>query len=341
MSLFKDPPQRIVENGEVAIGIFKEPVPEINAMDYLLLDEMDRVVSGIQKRFRLHSFNYFGVVNDLLIIGLAVYDLGYLGGYFLYVYFRESDRLVELAVKNPFAAGVRFSKRTDTGEISFRSGKTEVVIEQLIPDGIRRVKVSSRKVKLNFVMEDDYKKFSPLSICTRNSYSGWTYTQKKAGAPVREGSLEYEGKRYDLTGARSIFDWTSGFLRRDTYWLWAAGVGRAGEKEFGFNFSNGVNETVFTENVFWIDGKMHLVNYLQIDYDRKDPSKEWKVFSHDGKIDLTFKPAGSRSEKLNLRLIKSNFTQFFGSFSGVITLDDGSSLKVSASGFTEKHFAKW
>ncbi len=155
-----------------------------------------------------------------------------------------------------------------------------------------------------------------------------------------EGNLELEGEKYDLTGFRVIFDWTAGFLRRDTYWLWAAGTGKAGNHSLGFNFSNGVNETVFTENALWIDGNLVIVNNLEILYDRLNPENEWLIRSYDGKVDLVFRPEGSRSERLNLKLIKSNFTQFFGTFTGRVRVDD-SIVEVEATGFTEKHFARW
>jgi hypothetical protein len=84
--MFRDPPEKLVNSGEVEYGLFARPVPVINADDYIYLDEMDRKIGGLKKKLLVHSFNYFGVVSERFIIGLAVFDLKCLGGFFLYVF---------------------------------------------------------------------------------------------------------------------------------------------------------------------------------------------------------------------------------------------------------------
>ncbi len=339
--MFLEPPGKIVSNGEVQYGLFRKPVPLINAEDFILLDEMDREVKGLKKKYRVHSFNYFGIINDEVIIGLAVYDFKYLGGFFLYVFDCKDNRLLEFEGKSPLSKNVRFSNRTDAGTIAFDGGKKRIEILQEIERKRRSVKAALPSLNLEFVMEDDYERFAPLALCTRNSYSGWTYTQKKAGAPISKGVIEYGNKRIFLKGAKAVFDWTSGYLRKDTYWLWAAGVGKAGEHEFAFNFSNGVNETSWTENVIWLDGKLVKLEGVIFDFDRFHPQREWKISTPQASLKLDFHSKGMRRERLNLRFIKSNFVQFFGEFEGMWIDSSGNSLPVSAIGFTERHFARW
>ncbi len=339
--MFRDPPERLVENGEVRFGLFKSPVKEINASDYILLDEMDREVRGVRKRLRIHFFNYFGVIHPDLTIGIAIYDLAYLGGYFLYIYDHNSGELLERGSKSPFSRGVDFPHRTGSEVISFYSGKEKILFKQMGNESRRIVEVSIPDIALHFTMNDDEKLLPSLSLCTRNSYSGWTYTQKKAGAEVIEGEVDYRDMKIDLGGAKVIFDWTGGFLRRDTYWLWAAGVGEAGGQEFGFNFSNGVNETSWTENAIWLDGKLIKIEGVEFEFNRFNPDCKWRIRGSKGEFELEFRSSGARREKLDLKFIKSNFVQFFGEFEGYVETPDGRRVDVKARGFTEKHFARW
>ena len=341
MTVFIDPPEKIVDDkGDVIFGLFNRPVTLINGKDYVYFDEMDREVRGRKKLRKIHKFNFFGIISEQRIIGLAVVDLSYLGNAFIYLYDRKNKKIYEHNYKSPFSKGVTFTDYTGKGKISYINGKTKFIVNQQIEKNIREVAVNLQGLKLEFTMEDNYQKFQPLSICARNSYSGWTYTQKKVGSEITEGRLEFNGETYDLKGAKTVFDWTNGYLRRDTYWLWAAATGTIGDDKLGFNFSNGVNETSFTENGIWVNGKLIPVNGINIIYNRFNPNTRWKVFTQDKKVDLTFTPQGARRERINAMIIKSNFYQFFGEYEGTIEID-GKKSDVKATGFAEKHYAKW
>ena len=336
-----DPPKKLVdEKGDVILGLFNKPVEFINGKEFVYFDESDKKVTGRKKLRKIHKFNFYGIINETWIIGFAVVDLNYLGNAFLYLYNRKDKKIYEYNYKSPFSKAISFSDYTGKGDISYINGRIRFVIKQDIVNKRRLVDISIPGLKLNFEMEDDYDKYQPLSISARNSYSGWTYTQKKVGSPVKEGILQFKNQSYDLKGSKLVFDWTNGYLRRDTYWLWAAATGHIGDMELGFNFSNGVNETSFTENGIWVDGKMVPVNGINIIYNRFNPNDKWKVFTNDGKVNLIFTPEGARHERINALVIKSNFYQFFGHYEGTIEYD-GKKLEVSAVGFSEKHYAKW
>ena len=77
-------------------------------------------------------------------------------------------------------------------------------------------------------------------------------------------------------------------------------------------------------------------------FNRDDIDRPWTITSQDGRINLTFTPINQRSEKLNLWVLKSNFRQFIGHFSGSIQDNDGSIHQLeNVLGLTEDHFARW
>ena len=56
---------------------------------------------------------------------------------------------------------------------------------------------------------------------------------------------------------------------------------------------------------------------------------------------MQFTPEGARSERINLGLLASDFTQPFGAFRGVWRDDDGSEHTLTGIGVVERHRALW
>ena len=132
-------------------------------------------------------------------------------------------------------------------------------------------------------------------------------------------------------------------MRRETFWNWGCLAGRLTDGRIvGLNVSCGVNETSFTENCFWIDGRLHKVDAVVFDYDRTDLSRPWRLDSYDGRVRLQFTPEGRHAERINVWLVASNFNQLFGRFDGEFTTAGGERLPIHGMlGYVESHYAKW
>ncbi len=212
-----------------------------------------------------------------------------------------------------------------------------------------KIRIKNKTVRvigknINICIDYNTKGSEPLRICTKAGYSGWTYTQKTAPVEV-SGFVQSEESRIDLTSPsyQAIIDWTTGYMRRNTFWSWASAAATLSNgKSFGLNLSCGVNETGFTENAFWIDGKMVKVDTVSFVYNIDKPDEKWKIFSNDKKIDLTFYPENSRNEDTNMFFVASKFTQFVGIFEGSVKNDNGEEFKIERCyGWAEDHYAKW
>ena len=178
-------------------------------------------------------------------------------------------------------------------------------------------------------------------LCTPTAYSGWTYTQKHNALAV-QGEMSVKGQPQDLTNAVAGYDFSAGYMRRETSWRWASINHYSEDKRIGLNFAAGVNETGHCENVIWIDGERHLMPPVQFEFSRLHQEASWRITSQDKRIDLIFKPKNQRSEKKNFWFLKSNFRQFVGYFSGYLI--DGNGIKhelEEVMGLTEDHYAKW
>ncbi|MFO8212182.1 DUF2804 domain-containing protein, partial [Pseudomonas aeruginosa] len=164
---------------------------------------------------------------------------------------------------------------------------------------------------------------------TPAAVNGWVYARKVAGVRC-EGQVRSALGDFDLRAidAFAHHDWSAGYMRRETFWNWACLSGEAQGRRVGLNLSCGVNETSFTENCFWLDGKLCKVDSVRFEFDRDRELGPWHIRSFDGQVDLTFEARGLHRERLNLGLLASNFKQIFGRFRGELRPHGRASLVI-------------
>jgi hypothetical protein len=333
----------INKDGQPSFGVFPGSIGEINHMDYDLRNAMDRRLSKLAKRFKYNQFQFIGLTSPELIVGIAIVDLKFASNCFVYAFRPETEQFEEFSFIQPFALGTQMSPKPNDGSCSFSKGANKVVISATNTPRLRSVKVElASGFKVDAII-DESGSYDPLAVCARAGYTGWVFTQK-ATALVCNGSVSWGKDEYDLAkiDALASVDWSSGYMRRETAWNWGSLSCKLNDgRRLGFNLAAGVNETGFTENGLWLDGKLHKVDMVDFQFDRYHPNHAWALRSNDGIINLHFEPAGQRKEKMNLLLAASNFTQHFGRFFGEINLN-GETIHLDGEwGFTEDHYAKW
>ncbi|NVD08690.1 DUF2804 domain-containing protein [Vibrio sp. JPW-9-11-11] len=316
---------------------YYDAIPQSLGVDHFdYRDGMDKRASRFAKYFHYKQFQFVSVFTDRYVIGVALADIRYLVSGFCYVYDKHNDTLVEQNWLRPFSITSHMSASSFDGTSSIAGGAIRFDIHQ----GVWRVGVNAPQVQCDILIKPPTT-HQPLALCTPTGYSGWTYTQKHNALAVG-GQLRIQGKEVDLSQARAGYDFSAGYMRRETSWRWASISATCDAVSLGLNLAAGVNETGGSENTLWIDGRRHLLSPVHFHYKRDERHQPWRITSQDGRIDLTFVPLNLRSEKLNLGVLKSNFRQFIGHFSGEITDSDGITHHLDhVVGLTEDHFAKW
>lgn len=322
-------------DGKIDFGIIDQPVHSVNYRDYHLETPMGRKVRGIFKTLRFKQFHFVGLMGPDFLAGLAVVDIRYVSNAFFYLYNRNTGDLLEAkTLAPPFCASVGLNPSQINSRFSFAD-------LQITMTG-RRISAHSKNLSLE--AELDLNNTNPLRICTRAGYRGWSFTEKTTPIPV-SGRISCKDTTWDLAkpGTMALTDWSAGFMRRNTYWNWAASASMLPDgRALGLNLAGGVNETGFTENAFWLDGLITKADTVNFIFDSDDLMSPWSVRSHDKKIDLTFHPENKREEKSNALVLASRFTQLMGCFQGTLTTDSGETIHVSdLPGYTEDHYAKW
>lgn len=312
-------------------------IPESLQLDaFQYLNEMDQPASSWRKRFDYKQFQFVSIVTEKHIIGVAIADIRYLASGFCYVFDIETHELVEQQWLKPLNMGYQTQPSSWNSQAYLANDAILFKIEH----GLWHIQLSTNLIQADLRLKPKSESL-PLMLCTPTAYSGWTYTQKHNALAV-QGEMSVKGQPQDLTNAVAGYDFSAGYMRRETSWRWASINHHSEDKRIGLNFAAGVNETGHCENVVWIDGERHLMPPVQFEFSRMHQEASWRITSQDKRIDLIFKPKNQRSEKKNFWFLKSNFRQFVGYFSGYLI--DGNGIKhelEEVMGFTEDHYAKW
>ncbi|MDN3680802.1 DUF2804 domain-containing protein [Vibrio tapetis subsp. quintayensis] len=337
MTSTRPAPESLISiDGKPVYGHF-DGIPEnINAQRFDYRDCMDKSAGKLAKYFHYKQFQFVSLRTERYLIGVAIADIRYLGSSFCYVYDIENDGLIEKTWLRPLSFGKKMASSSYSGDSHIVQNKLHFEIKQ----GLWRVQANCKHLELDVHLQPSDGSM-PLSVCTPTAYSGWTYTQKHNALSVK-GSLKVDDVVIELEDALAGYDFSAGYMRRETSWRWASISTQIDGSLLGLNLAAGVNETGSCENALWVDGRRHLLNSVHFTFDRDHIEQDWHIHSEDGRLDLHFTPVNKRSEKLNLLLLKSNFRQFIGHFSGFIIDTDGAKHELSnVLGLTEDHFAKW
>jgi len=330
----------LIENGQVRLGVFGEPITVVRPSDFDFRSPLGRRAGRLKRHFAYKQFHYVGGISKNLIFGLAIVDVRILSTAFFYVYDLDTGREFRSTWRKPGSSSVQFSEDPERGPVVFGSGKNRATVT--VNDGVRTAEIiRNGKLFLHAQFPDKANAVEPLRICTRAGYNGWVYVRKTGGVPL-SGIIDCDLGKFDLKDCLGHTDYSTGFMRPETWWNWAFVSGRLGKKTFAMNLSCGVNETSFNENCCWIDGKLKIMPQTTFEFDGQNPVSAWKIKSSQSKIfDLSFAPKGVHKEHVNLGFLASRFWQMYGQFKGEVQIDSRREKFSDLWGFTEDHYAKW
>jgi len=177
-----------------------------------------------------------------------------------------------------------------------------------------------------------------MSACADLGDGRFDFTQKRTGLTA-SGTIAHRGRTFRVECGRAGLDLTHGYLRRETSWRWAFGMGEATGRKLAFNFSEGF-VSGGAENVLFLDGAPHAAGPIAFSFDPKDPGAPWHLRG-DG-LELEFTPEGHRAQNVSTPIASSRYVQPFGSFRGHLTHPSGERISLEGiPGVTEDHSARW
>jgi len=193
-----------------------------------------------------------------------------------------------------------------------------------VPEGRLLIRDAGIEVELDLDEGPGVETVSP-------SGKAWTWTRKQGGITAT-GRVSINGRELVLS-APAVVDDSAGFHPRHTDWLWSSGVGtNAAGQAIAWNMVNGLNDIDGgSEQTVWVDGVPTELGPPNVSTDLSNVT-----FTEGGQ--LNFAEEAVRRANENRVLLKSRYSQPFGTFSGSIPhageITDGL-------GVMERHSALW
>ncbi len=318
-------------------GHYSKPVGAIRAKDFQLRNPMGGWATEARRDEAFRSFQFIGAVAEDMAIGCAVTKTQHGMSAFAYTWFE--DRFTQLRLGSRDGDTAEFADDPDNGRTELGTGKATVVMQS---EGNKKeliVKSDSLQIELKFSEHLT----ETLRLCTPAGPTGWSYVQKVVAVDTT-GSFTASGINTQLKdfAALAHHDYTTGFLRAETWWHWACVAGRLpDDRTLGLNVSCGTNESGYRENGCWIDGKWFALGGALFEFDHDNLEASWRIFGTEGDFELTFLTGHGYHANGASPKMSSDFHQLFGNFNGWIEIDLQRIELKAQPGFTESQYLLW
>jgi hypothetical protein len=164
----------------------------------------------------------------------------------------------------------------------------------------------------------------PVEVASPHGRS-YIWTRKQV-VPAR-GQVRIDGRPFEIDGFAFLDD-SAGYHGRRTSWRWSAGIGRGpGGERLAWNLVDGIHDdAAVSERTVWVDGRATHVAPVEFAPD----------LSRVG--GLSFREWCAREDHTNRLLVRSDYRQPFGEFTG--ELPGGHEVRTGW-GVMETHDARW
>jgi hypothetical protein len=290
------------------------------------------------RAFKRKRWIYVGIATRDLYIGVGIIRLGYAANAFSYVYDARAGKMIahRTAVAPHFRASVDDQGRAGRAA-RFVSGNSRLVFER--SGSVDALDVRMRDLKISATLDASH---APPALGAVAALGGGSVdaTEKRALLEVM-GEVRVGGQRTSLDGALGGYDYTHGLLPRETRWRWAFVLGRAkGGERVGVNLVEGFTGEV--ECAAWVDDQLFALGEGRFDFNPSRPLDPWRVRTADGAVDFTLTPGGMHADRTNLGVVRSQFIQPAGLYTGTLRLAGRDELVLErALGVCEDQHVLW
>jgi hypothetical protein len=290
--------------------------------------------------FATKRWSYLAFASDDLFIGCAVVSLSYASNALLFVADRTQKRML---LDESFVGGPLAARFTDEGHGARTATFTGRRGRLTVGDGGLQVELDRGALRTTLSVSPEAGVLAPALGAVAPIAGGYVNATEKRWARARAvldlpgASARAPRRSSGLLG----LDHTRGILARATAWRWAFLMGRATTGEtVVLNLVEGfVGEP---ECAVWVDHELFVLGEGRFRYDAARPLSEWQLGTTCGAVDLRFAPFALHAEHKNLLLVRSNFLQPVGGFSGTLRLPLGRTLFLDdVPGVTEHQDVVW
>ena len=294
---------------------------------------------------RKKRWDYWCVMTPEVVVALTYADIDYAGLATCWILDRADGTSTTATTLRPFARGIELPEQVCTGVMSI----DDPAISMRIEEHDDATLLSARAPSASGDVAVDLEVAKPvghesLNVVIPRSDRTFQFTSKQNTRPAT-GTVSIGERTWTVGGQRSfgVQDLGRGIWPYSNRWNWAAGSGRSVDGalvglQFGGKWTEG---TGFTENAVCIDGRLTKIHdELDWDYSWDEPTRPWRI-TGDG-VDVTLHPTFDRYDNTDLKVLKMEVHQCFGTWSGSVRSDDGREHRLGeVDGFAEEARNRW
>jgi hypothetical protein len=311
--------------------------------------------ANLQRRHgRKKRWDYWCINTGEVVVSFVYADIDYAGLANVWVMEHATGRQATAGVLKPFARGFALPEQVCTGVVSYSDDSFRLCIDETAESTkLSAWAESSGTSAWPGAIEIDLDVTKPARHESLNVVIPWSdrtfqFTSKQNTRPatgtVRVGATTWTvDASHDAWGVQDLGRGIWPYANR---WNWAAASGHADDGrvvglQFGGKWTEG---TGTTENALCIDGRLtKLSDELEWTYDWAHPMAPWRVRTPGSEqVDVTLTPTFDRYDVTDLKVLKMEVHQCFGTWAGRIVGDDGAPTTISGiRGFAEEARNRW
>ena len=301
-------------------------------------------------RGRKKRWDYWCVITDEVIVSFVYADIDYAGLANVWVKEQGAPFEATAGVLKPFGAGFSLPDQVCTGTIVAHHKGFELRIEETA--SATRL-IATAPSSAQGPIHIDITAHKPAGHESLNVVIPWSarkfqFTSKQNTRPA-EGTVSVGDRSWTIDASHdawAVQDLGRGIWPYSNTWNWVAASGHAVDGrvvglQFGAKWTEG---TGATENALCIDGHLTKISdELEVVYDWDAPMRPWRVRTRsDDRVDLTLTPTFDRYDVTDLKVLKMEVHQCFGTWSGRVVGDDGVPAELDGiRGFAEEARNRW
>jgi hypothetical protein len=288
---------------------------------------------------------YFVIENGDWIFSGAIVHVGYASNCFITLMNRKDNSTVfdQSWLGLPEINAHVSAQFLPNIEARFKHPQVELNLRQGAKSGTIQLSLLTPGLHADLQIETQSALTSPIMAIASTGTRKASYTQKWPLLKTT-GFFEIDSQRVEILDAQSGIDvtWCQPYYLTEWNWAFLQGVCQKTQTPLAINLTAGNHTAGQTENVLWFGKKIYEISPIRFEFDRTELMHPWKVESPDHSLCLTFSPSVVHHENRNLVLLKSNFTQILGHYSGTVKLPDGQAVELlNAPGVIEDQKVRW
>jgi len=288
---------------------------------------------------RRKRWDFWGLTGPGCAMNVVVADVDYVGITGVWFCDFATGRSIEKGSVSPLGRRMALPETVGGAPISSRARSLDLEMSE--EERGTRIRVASSGIEADvLVVRPDW--HESLGVVIPWSAKRFQYTNKDVARPA-EGWARWKGENFEFSWG--CLDFGRGKWPYRTRWNWGAGAGVVDGVTVGVQVGGKWTDgTGMTENALVVDGKLSKISEdLVWAYDTSNWLRPWRIRTpRSDRVDLTFTPIHDKATRLQLGALSQRVDQCFGTYSGRIVPDGGSSLQVEGLfGWAEEATWRW